>query len=317
MSLDMPKRKSSSIDGQWIRENEAREFKYKVPSQYSSSTSKQSSEDFMADIRRRMAAIDDLPMISSTPDKEVQEDNNVIKEIDEILNNLNQARKKIEEHMKQNEAAIQESGSKSDIQEQKPTNNVGTIPHEPAISPVSSSVDNRISNMSESQERKNDTPMHTEREKEEIREQMKKSQAELAQTLEWAKNQPNVPQTVSLGSSHTEELPEWTKDKGVSGYTEPTIEQVRAGVEVSSGNSQVEQSISNDNEKEILIDGIITGMLNEGEFHNSGLDVVRKADDIRYVKDKLKGKSLDELRLLLSSYKKTDEEQLSSGGMSR
>ena len=58
-------------------------------------------------------------------------------------------------------------------------------------------------------------------------------------------------------------------------------------------------------------------MLNEGEFSNSGLDVAAKMIDIIYAKEKLKAKSVEELKVLLSSYQKSNEEQMDNRGKHR
>ena len=53
----------------------------------------------------------------------------------------------------------------------------------------------------------------------------------MKQQLEWAKQQPNEPTFTSTRGENISLSPEWTKDDGISGYTEPTIEQVRNGLE--------------------------------------------------------------------------------------
>lgn len=92
-------------------------------------------------------------------------------------------------------------------QEQKPINTVGAFPREPAISSVFGAEDNRAANLRElreMQERKEPIPVHAEEEKEEIRNQMQQAQGQLAQTLEWAKQQPNTP---TYSTSHISDTP--------------------------------------------------------------------------------------------------------------
>lgn len=131
------------------------------------------------------------------------------------------------------------------FQEQNPISSLGTIPREPAIEPVwgaenirklNSQTAQEIQNRLEMQEEKVKKSNYTEQEKQEIRNQMQQAQEQLAQTLEWAKQQPNVPQFTSVHNDIIEESPEWTRDRGVSGYSKPDIEQVKEGF-----NSQVQQ----------------------------------------------------------------------------
>lgn len=69
-------------------------------------------------------------------------------------------------------------------------------PREPAIEPVWGAEDIRAANLRqlrEMQERKEETLIHTEQEKQKIREEMQRAQEEIKQKLEWAKQQPNEP----------------------------------------------------------------------------------------------------------------------------
>ena len=45
-------------------------------------------------------------------------------------------------------------------------------------------------------------------------------------------------------------------------------------------------------------------MLDNGDFHNSGLDIGQKLRDIDYAKRKLQEKTMKELQLVLSTYEK-------------
>lgn len=99
------------------------------------------------------------------------------------------------------------------VQEQRPINIGGTIPREPAISPVFGAEDNRavnLRNSREMQERKESIPVHTEEEKQ-IRNKIQQAQEQLAQTLEWAKQQPNAPKGIYTGD--LTKLPDYVKDE--------------------------------------------------------------------------------------------------------
>ena len=190
----------------------------------------------------------------------------------------------------------------SPTKSQQPISQSTTIPREPAIESVG------VTSAPESIVQ----PAHTEQEKQEIREQMRQAQEQLAKTLEWAKQQPNEPQFTSTRSDNIEEAPEWTKDRGVSGYTEPTLEQVRQGLE--SHNQQVQQEQQN---KDTLINGIIGRMADAGEFSHIPLeDVSQRVDTMNMVKKRLQEKSLDELEIILNSYA-NQEEKTESTGMHR
>ena len=298
MSLERSSRRSSSIDGQWIRDNEAREYKEHIHSLPSDSAV--SGDDWLSEadkLHKLLDEIGDLPTISSDEPQEEQIDE--LEDIDKVLEKLKQARKKIDKNIEQFEAMGRNYGaSKSEPQV---SNTGSTVSPKPIVTPAQNTKDNQ----------------------QEIRDRMKQSQEELAKTMEWARQQPNVPQTVSLGTDKVEELPEWTKDKGISGYTEPTLEQIKKGlasetkVQSTIPDTPVEQNNENEDEKRVLIDGIINGMLNAGEFSNSGLDVVRKAEDISYVSEKLRKRSVEELKLLLASYQTNYEDQKNTGGMGK
>ena len=54
---------------------------------------------------------------------------------------------------------------------------------------------------------------------------MKQAQEELAKKIEWAHQQPNQPKFTTINNNNKpESLPEWTKDKGTSGYSNLNIE---------------------------------------------------------------------------------------------
>lgn len=133
--------------------------------------------------------------------------------------------------LKNNLGSIFQSASEQSYQ---PANRSVSIPREPAIEPVINSEKPRDYNMSqlrEMQEKKEQVPVHTEEEEQEIRTQLQQAQEELAKTLEWAKQQPNEPTFTSTRSENISTSPDWTKDTGISGYTEPSIEQVKNGLE--------------------------------------------------------------------------------------
>lgn len=133
-------------------------------------------------------------------------------------------------------------------------------------------------------------------------------------------NNPNygveLENTIQKIASLTDRIPNIRSQIESDIRHEMSMQQTQMEQQLPPNNSAV-VTIDSNTEKEALIDGIISGMLNEGEFSNSGLDVVAKMNDIKYVKEKLKAKSIDELKLLLASYQKNNEEQMSNGGKSR
>lgn len=54
--------------------------------------------------------------------------------------------------------------------------------------------------------------------------------------------------------------------------------------------------------KEKYITDIISRMLDAGEFHNSGIDIVRKMEDIEGVRQHLRTKTMDELNIIYDTY---------------
>ena len=126
-------------------------------------------------------------------------------------------------------------------------NTSGTLPRTPAVEDVYGAQDNRAANLQElreMQEKMAREKEHTEAEKQAIREQMQQAQEQMTQTLNWAKQQPNVPQFTSTRSDKIEEYPEWTKDNGISGYTEPTVDQVKEGLEAQKFDEIYESEVN-------------------------------------------------------------------------
>lgn len=93
---------------------------------------------------------------------------------------------------------------------------------------------------------------------------------------------------------------------------EPSVPEVSVR-EVSQSNVSNAQA----EEKNKLINNIISAMLNAGEFHDSGLDISQKMRDIEYAKKKLESKSMEELEWALSVYSPQQEEVNSTGGIHR
>lgn len=310
--------RSSSIDGQWIRDNETKEFEYGYSKSEDAKTAYQKIVERLAlnkiknellfngmlDAQLRSFARDGITIsreqLISDINKEVARQQ-VNFDLDSDMSlDVQQPQVQSEiDRLKSNLGSIFDA---SPTKSQQPISQSTTIPREPAIESVG------VTSAPESIVQ----PAHTEQEKQEIREQMRQAQEQLAKTLEWAKQQPNEPQFTSTRSDNIEEAPEWTKDRGVSGYTEPTLEQVRQGLE--SHNQQVQQEQQN---KDTLINGIIGRMADAGEFSHIPLeDVSQRVDTMNMVKKRLQEKSLDELEIILNSYA-NQEEKTESTGMHR
>lgn len=310
--------RSSSIDGQWIRDNETKEFEYGYSRSEDAKTAYQKIVERLAlnkiknellfngmlDAQLRSFARDGITIsreqLISDINKEVARQQVNFDLDSDMALDVQQPQVQSEiDRLKSNLGSIFDA---SPTKSQQPINQSTTIPREPAIESVG------VTSAPESIVQ----PAHTEQEKQEIREQMRQAQEQLAKTLEWAKQQPNEPQFTSTRSDNIEEAPEWTKDREVSGYTEPTLEQVRQGLE--SHNQQVQQEQQN---KDTLINGIIGRMADAGEFSHIPLeDVSQRVDTMNMVKKRLQEKSLDELEIILNSYA-NQEEKTESTGMHR
>lgn len=310
--------RSSSIDGQWIRDNETKEFEYVYSKSEDAKTAYQKIVERLAlnkiknellfngmlDAQLRSFARDGITIsreqLISDINKEVARQQVNFDLDSDMALDVQQPQVQSEiDRLKSNLGSIFDA---SPTKSQQPISQSTTIPREPAIESVG------VTSAPESIVQ----PAHTEQEKQEIREQMRQAQEQLAKTLEWAKQQPNEPQFTSTRSDNIEETPEWTKDRGVSGYTEPTLEQVRQGLE--SHNQQVQQEQQN---KDTLINGIIGRIADAGEFSHIPLeDVSQRVDTMNMVKKRLQEKSLDELEIILNSYA-NQEEKTESTGMHR
>ena len=307
--------RSSSIDGQWIRDNETKEFEYGYSKSEDAKTTYQKIVERLAlnkiknellfngmlDAQLRSFARDGITIsreqLISDINKEVARQQVNFDLDSDMALDVQQPQVQSEiDRLKSNLGSIFDA---SPTKSQQPISQSTTIPREPAIESVG------VTSAPESIVQ----PAHTEQEKQEIREQMRQAQEQLAKTLEWAKQQPNEPQFTSTRSDNIEEAPEWTKDRGVSGYTEPTLEQVRQGLE--SHNQQVQQEQQN---KDTLINGIIGRIADAGEFSHIPLeDVSQRVDTMNMVKKRLQEKSLDELEIILNSYAKQEEKTEPTG----
>lgn len=91
------------------------------------------------------------------------------------------------------------------VQEQKPV--FQTISNAPSKESAFGVQNNRETSLEQSKETK------------ELQEKMKQAQEELAKKIEWAQQQPNQPKFTTINNNKSESLPEWTKDKGTSRYS--------------------------------------------------------------------------------------------------
>lgn len=72
--------------------------------------------------------------------------------------------------------------------------------------------------------------------------------------------------------------------------------------DANTNKSATETGESDTQNKEELINQIISAMTKAGEFSDSGIDISRKVDDMNRAKDKLNTYSVDVLKYLLSTY---------------
>ena len=146
------------------------------------------------------------------------------------------------------------------------------------------------------------------REHQQIAERMKQAQEKLSSTLEWASNQPNEPQYVTLGGGKKEPFPEWTQDRGVSGYITPEVSKVDVKQE-----HQVQFEEPKIEQKADLVSQIINEMNQAGELSFGDISMNERMYIMKNLQSKLTNKSIDELRLLLSSYQQDMKEEKTSG----
>ena len=64
-------------------------------------------------------------------------------------------------------------------------------------------------------------------------------------------------------------------------------------------------------EKKELVTKILTLMINNGDFHDSGIDIGKKTFDIERAKENLKGRTMKDLQFILSTYTQPQEEMQS------
>lgn len=204
---------------------------------------------------------------------------------------------------------------------------VGGTPREPAIESVWSR-ETKFPDLSEMQERKAETSAYTETEKREIREQMRQTQEQLAQTLEWAKQQPNVPKFTSPQGNNTIDYPDdlYIHDDdlknyinsnfsqfgkvdeilGVSGYPVPYYEVRFENGEVHSIPDKRKLNVDQDELKNSLVNEIIKSGLSSGE--------ISEYSPLSDIKKRLKEMSVEELENTFVTMQQQNE-QTQSGEM--
>lgn len=204
---------------------------------------------------------------------------------------------------------------------------VGGTPREPAIESVWSR-ETKFPDLSEMQERKAETSAYTETEKREIREQMRQAQEQLAQALEWAKQQPNVPKFTSPQGNNTIDYPDdlYIHDDdlknyinsnfsqfgkvdeilGVSGYPVPYYEVRFETGEVHSIPDKRKLNDDQDELKNSLVNEIIKSGLSSGE--------ISEYSPLSDIKKRLKEMSVEELENTFVTMQQQNE-QTQSGEM--
>lgn len=323
--------RSGSIDGQWIRDNENKEYKYDYSHSNDEKTTYQKIVERLAlnkiknellfngmlDAQMRSFARDGITITKEQLMQDINKEvarQSVIYDLDYgTLVEETQSQSQIDD-LKNNLGRIFDSSVSTF--NQNPINVEGTIPREPAVESVYGQDNSKEFNMQQLgesiPEKKEPVFEHTEDEKQEIRSQMQKAQEQLAQTLEWAKQQPNKPQFTSTRGENIEEVPSWTQDRGISGYTEPSLEQVRQGL-VSQNKSSELETLSLQQDKETIIHEIVSRMADAGEFSHIPLEnVSERIDTMNVVKKRLQEKTMDELQIILDSYSMQEEKNQSS-----
>ena len=236
----------SDIDQKWIRENESKEYTFSAPvqakiddnikQQYLNAVKRLALDKIKNDLLFEGKLGTTMKNLSSMGLNVTRE--SILRDIEAEINRQQVSfgieRPSISSaYDSQSQTQTQIANLKNNLgnifesiptQEQKPIYNSGSIPREPAVqSPQSYDNSPQISQSSIEQ-----TQVDNEKK---ISEQLRQAQEDMKQQLEWAKQQPNEPTFTSTRGENISLSPEWTKDDGISGYTEPTIEQVRNGLE--------------------------------------------------------------------------------------
>lgn len=205
---------------------------------------------------------------------------------------------------------------------------VGAPPREPAIEQVWGVENNKEANLT--QERKTEIPVHTDAEKQEIREQMRQAQEQLSQTLEWARQQPNEPKVTSIGNnndtmSFSDEL--YIRDDDFVNYINSNFSQLGkvdkilsvsgypAQYEVRFENGEVhsfykDKSLNNiNNNQEELKNGLVNEIIQNG----LAIGEISEYSPLPDIKKRLMGMSVEELQKTLATMQSQNEQTQSSG----
>jgi len=218
----------------------------------------------------------------------------------------------------------------------------GAIPREPAmVSPRDRDVyGNGVSQTS------GEEVVHTEQEKQDIREQLHQAQEEVREKLEWAKQQPNKPKSVYTGDLSN--LPDSVKKRiieqiekkhgttisgveniyqegnyividardknGVFVGTEYSIEDFSnliSQVQSASQEMQPLSSIENSQEQQIkasLVQQIINAMNKSGELSFGEISFNDRMSRMQDIRSRLENKSIEDLQTLLATYQEQKDD---------
>lgn len=153
-----------------------------------------SRENMLRDIQQ------EIRKQSSSFDLSNNELDSFIKDIDDVQQQLSSAINQSQQQVLQQEQQIEQLNSNlgnifetAPVQDQRPIHTTGTIPREPAMQNVNNYETTR--NNIEQQ-----SPVHTEEEKHQIKDELSQVQEEIKQKLEWAKQQPNEPTMTFTGN---------------------------------------------------------------------------------------------------------------------
>lgn len=306
--MSIEKSKSSSIDGQWIRDNESKEFEYG----YSRSDDAKTAYQIIVE-RLALNKIKNELLFNGMLDAQLRTfaSDGITISREQLIDDINKevARQQVNYDLDSGIALnVQQPQVQSDIdtlknnlgslfesaptQSQQPVNQSTTIPREPAIesTKVKDVLESTVQN-----------PIHSEQDFDEVYDFEIKKLAELKKG-----NNPNYEVELSNTIRKISSLSDKISD--VRGQIESDIKYELSISSKEQIPNQVQQS------KDTLINEIIKRMADAGEFSYIPLeDISQRVDAMNMVKRRLHEKSIDELEIIFNSYVNQYEKTEPSG----
>lgn len=302
--------RSSSIDGQWIRENEAKEFKYGYSNGDETKTAYQRAVERLALDKIKNELIFNGKLEAQL--RAFARDGITISR-EQLISDINKevARQRVnydfgsEMTMEMPNVDIHQSDEQAQIDRLK--NDLGSIFGGTSQKTETSSMptENESTKKNDVNENQANQKFNSQIEREEYFDEM--YDAEIQKLVELKKNNdPNyeieLNNTIQKILSFTDRIPN-------------AREQIEADIRYQLGKIEREKAQNQDQQnKESLINGILQKMAAAGEFSHIPLeDVSQRIDTMNMVKKRLQEKSIEELEIIFNSYMLEDEKTESSG----